>query len=413
MRGKRWLSPVGLLLSLLIAAPAAAADLSVRSSTQYLWYTDPFSNDDQGDVVQYLKVDAAGLDSGKRLSVSGYGRLSRQFGADDKTLPGNSDDVLGRLYFLYADYSLPSDRGQVRMGRQYVSVGAGAGTVDGVNVELRNLGPVSASVFGGYNVAFAEISDRTRGGNYLAGGSLGGSFFEGNNVSVSYLRKYDQSDIVREMFGAHADQRILGKAKAYVDWRYDVLHQANAEFLAGVKAIPFSVPFVLTGEYYDSYPTFDADTIYTAFAVTRYKEIGARADYFLSSEWTLNAGYANSDYEGPTADQFTFGVTARPKRLEGLRVKASVVARNGYPGDMTGFQVSGEYSAKKATVGAGLDYDVIQRDSMTGDFSAKKYWAGGSYEVMKNMTARLRVEDTVTRLYSNEYQGRVSVDYRF
>jgi hypothetical protein len=50
---------------------------------------------------------------------------------------------------------------------------------------------------------------------------------------------------------------------------------------------------------------------------------------------------------------------------------------------------------------------------MTGDFTAKKYWIGGSYEFRENMTAKLRVENTVTRQYENEFQGRASVDIRF
>jgi hypothetical protein len=50
---------------------------------------------------------------------------------------------------------------------------------------------------------------------------------------------------------------------------------------------------------------------------------------------------------------------------------------------------------------------------MTDDFSAKKYWAGGSYEVSRNMTARLRVEDKVTRQFENEFSGRAALDLRF
>ena len=413
MRRKKWLPPICLLLLFLAPGLSLAADLRFQSSTQYLWYTDPFKDKDQSDLVEYLKFGVTKLDPAGRFSAVGYGRLSGQFGGETDPRLGDDDGLLGRLYFLYANYALPSDHGDVRLGRQYVSVGAGSGTVDGVSAELRNLGPVHATVFAGYDVRFAETTDRTRPGNYLAGVSVGGSFFKGNNVDVSYLRKYDEDDVIREMAGVHADQRILDKAKAYADLRYDVLHGTYSEFLAGAKVFPFSAPVTFTAEYFASYPTFDADTIYTVFAVTRYREALGRVDYIVNPQLTVYGAYTRADYDGPTADVGTVGVRATPKQVPGLGLNASVDVRNGYPGDLTGFQASADYAFKKATLAAGISYDVFQRDSMTGDFSAKKVWGGGSYEFRKNMTARLRVEDTETRQFQNEFQGRASVDLSF
>jgi len=320
---------------------------------------------------------------------------------------------LGRLYYMYLNYALPSDRGEIRLGRQFVAVGAGAGTVDGIRADVRNLGPLNLSVFCGYDVRFAETTDQTRGGNYLVGASAGGSFFTGNNLEISYLRKYDDGDIIREMAGAHVDQRFLGKAKAYADLRYDLLHEAYSEFLAGVKVFPFKDPVTITAEYFSSYPTFDADTIYTVFAVTRYQEGLARVDYIVNPELTLYGSYTRADYDGPTADVATLGVRTRPKKIEGFGANASVDIRRGYPGNLTGFQVSADYAYKKAFFAAGISYDVFRRDSMTDNFTAKRYWAGGSYEVSKNLSAKLRLEDDVTRMHANEFQGRASVDYRY
>lgn len=404
---------IGLLLLSLTPAVTLAADLRFQSSTQYLWYTDPFKDKDQSDLVQYLKFSATKVEPTGRLSAVGYGRLSGQFGGENDPKLGDDDGLLGRLYFLYVNYALPSDRGDIRLGRQYVSVGAGSGTVDGISAELRNLGPVRATVFAGYDVRFAETTDRTRPGNYLAGVSVGGSFLEGNNVDVSYLRKYDQNDLIREMVGVHDDQRIFDKAKVYADLRYDVLHGTYSEFLAGAKLFPFSAPVTFTAEYFASYPTFDADTIYTAFAVTRYREALGRVDYIVTSRLTFYGAYTRADYDGPTADIGTVGVRATPKRVPGLGLNASLDVRSGYPGDLTGFQASADYVFGKATLAAGITYDVFQRDSMTENFSAKKVWGGGSYEFRKNMTARLRVEDTETRQFRNEFQGRASVDLSF
>jgi hypothetical protein len=413
-RKKRWLPLAGtLLLFFLTPGLSPAAELRFQSSTQYLWYTDPFKDDDQSDIVQYFKIGATGLDEAGRFSAFGYGRVSRQFGSDEDPALGDSDDVLGRLYFLYVDYALPEERGVIRLGRQFVAVGAGAGTIDGVRVDARRLGPLAVSAWGGYDVRYALTSDRTRDGNFLAGASVGGSFFRGNNVEISYLSKWDQGDQIREMLGARADQRLYGKVKGYVDWRFDLLHESTSEFLAGVNVYALPGLVTLTGEYFFSYPTFDADTIFTAFAVTRYREALGRVDWIVGPQLTLYGAYTRADYDGPTADIGTAGMRARPEKVAGLGVNASVDLRSGYPGDLTGFRVSADYALGKALLAAGITYDVFQRDSMSDDFSAKAYWVGGSCEFRPNVTARLRLEDRVTRQFDHEFQGRASLDLRF
>jgi hypothetical protein len=404
-------------LFLLALAPAGvlATDFKTQSSTQYLWYKDPFLDKSQGDLLEYVKFSATKIDAANRFSVVGYGRVSQQFGSTNEAARGDSDDVLGRIYFLYMNYAIPEDRGDVRLGRQLVSVGAGSGTIDGVRVDVRNYGPVAISLFGGYDVTFAETTDRTKSGNYLTGASAGGSLFKGNNVEVSYLRKYDQGDIIREMAGVHLDQTVFEKIKGYADLRYDLIHEAYGEFLAGIKAVPSSDRMLtVTAEYYSSYPTFDADTVYTVFAVTRYQEALGRIDWIVNPEWTLYGAYTRANYDGPTADVGTVGVRHRSKSVQGLTVNASLDIRRGYPGDLTGFRISGDYAfGKKGLLSAGVAYDSFQRDSMQDGFNAKQFWVGGSYEVRKNLFVKARVADSVTRLSTNEVQGRASVDYNF
>jgi hypothetical protein len=65
------------------------------------------------------------------------------------------------LDIVQMNYPIPEDRGDVCLGRQFVAVGAGSGTIDGARIDVRNVGPVAFSLFGGYDVRFAESSDRT------------------------------------------------------------------------------------------------------------------------------------------------------------------------------------------------------------------------------------------------------------
>lgn len=68
---------VSLLLLALALAPAGAlaSDFKTQSSTQYLWYNDPFLDKSQGDLLEYVKFSATKIDAAGRFSTVGCGRI--------------------------------------------------------------------------------------------------------------------------------------------------------------------------------------------------------------------------------------------------------------------------------------------------------------------------------------------------
>ncbi|MEK6655402.1 MAG: hypothetical protein AABY92_09675, partial [Thermodesulfobacteriota bacterium] len=62
---------------------------------------------------------------------------------------------------------------------------------------------------------------------------------------------------------------------------------------------------------------------------------------------------------------------------------------------------------------AGIAYDVYQRDSMTGEETARNYWLGARYKLTKSLSASLRVEQSVNKTYDSNMQGRFTFDYDF
>ena len=62
---------------------------------------------------------------------------------------------------------------------------------------------------------------------------------------------------------------------------------------------------------------------------------------------------------------------------------------------------------------AGIAYDVYQRDSMTGEQTARNYWLGARYKFTKKIAASLRVEESVNKTYDSNMQGRFVFDYDF
>ncbi len=58
MTGRKLLFALSLLLLALAPVRALATELKAQSSTQYLWYNDPFQDKTQGDLLQYVKLSA-------------------------------------------------------------------------------------------------------------------------------------------------------------------------------------------------------------------------------------------------------------------------------------------------------------------------------------------------------------------
>lgn len=406
---KRSVKAVMVLLALLFIVPAAplhAADIHGRSSTQYLWYNDPFGGGKQGDLAEYLMVSMTGLGTENRLSIRGYGRAIFSLKGD-----APADDLETRIYYLFADYKVFMDKADIRLGRQFVNFSAGSALLDGVQVDIRNVGPVGFVVAGGRDIRFGETDVLTSHAAaaavsaYLAG-------YKNTDLDVSYFRTYDYSDIARDILGASFKHYMLGSVKLYFDARYDLTAEVTNEVLGGIKYFPV-LDIMLTAEYYESYPTFDTTSIYSVFAVNKYKEALLRGEYTALSWLDLSAGYSRENFgDGGSADLYEIGIKYRPSTNATVGLFHDI--RSGYGGDLDGYKFYAEYrKIGEWKAAAGIDYDAYQRDDMTGEETAKRYWAAGRYYFAKNMSGSLRVQDNVNVNYSKDLSGRVTFDYDF
>ena len=102
---------------------------------------------------QYLRMNVTKIDKEGKLNFYGYGRAT-------KVISTPTEDTEGRLYYFYVDYrDALKEHLDLRAGRTYVNAAAISGTVDGLYADVKNLGPVGITLFGGRNVIF---DDKTR-----------------------------------------------------------------------------------------------------------------------------------------------------------------------------------------------------------------------------------------------------------
>ncbi len=389
---------------LLVTGTAWGAEINGRSSTQFLWYNNEFTENRVFEAAEYLRVGVTKIDTAGKLSFYGYGRAAQSIGEDY--------DTTARLYYFYADYRDLFDKVDLKMGRQFVNNSAGSAIIDGLQVDLKNVGPVGFTLFGGRDVVFGLSGEAGYAWNTDLGISAYLTDMKKTDAEISWLRKFVKGDTARDTIGLSAKQYLLNSIKLYGNARFDLVSETFNEVQGGIKYFPTS-DLVFTAEYYQSYPTFDTTSIYSVFAVNEYQEGVFRIDYALNDRISLNLGYNRQGYgEGAAANVYHAGVGIRP--IDQLKLNVEYDNRQGYYGSTNGVIVDADYLINKdAQVSGGITYDVYQRDTLTNDETARRYWIGGKYRFAKNMALSGRIQDDVNARYTENVSGRLTFDYDF
>lgn len=231
-----------------------------------------------------------------------------------------------------------------------------------------------------------------------------------SHVELSYGIKYDDSDIVRETLGFDFTSTPFKNFNIYGNTKYDVISESTSELLVGIKVSPIN-NLSIKGEYYESFPTFDTNSIYSVFAVDKYKEKSLKAEYQLNNNYSFNIGYSKEDFNNDkNANLYEVGVFASP--IKNLTMNANYEKRTGYAEQLSGIRLSADYKFSKTLFSAGIDYDDFKRDASRSSV-AKKYWIGAKHDIYKNTTAVLKLEDNENFNYNHSYQGIIALNVNF
>lgn len=402
---KRLLYPLLGAALLMPVSTSWALELHGRTSTQYLWFNNIFNDKKQAEFAQYLQFSLSDIDPDKKLTLHGYGRISQDV--------MNGEGFGERLFYLYADYRDLFNKVDIRAGRQFVNYAAGSALIDGGMVDLKNVGPVAFSVMGGRNVYYGIDGELTHAGDTVFGAAAYLTGYPATDAEISYFVKRDNDGIAREQIGAMFRQYLFGGLKLYGNTRFDMASENFDEILAGAKYF-VNENLVLTGEWFQSYPTFDYTSIYSVFAVDRYQEGSFRADYTINHMFAVRGAYKYQDFgENTEGHVFEAGLKVRP--IETLMLDFGYDRRHGYAGDLDGFTVDAQYDmTPNLQLAGGMAYDVYKKDSMTGDTNAQSYWLGTRYRLNKTMSVDARVQDNINvGHFRHDWSGRVAFNYDF
>jgi len=377
----------------------AGSPIRLKSSTQFLW-NDDITGRAETIFAQYLRISYAPQDS--KISASGYGRFLHDF-SNEGVIRDN--DLQGRLYYLYLDYTLTEDI-SLRLGRHYVNFSAGSSLMDGATLEVKKLGFIGMGLSVGRNVQFSLDSEDTKYNNFFAGLDVHLVDIRWLRLDTSYIREYDDSELAREELGVNF-RAYWQFVSPYSEVRYDWLSDTVDEAVFGIDVFPVS-PLLIRGEYYFAYPTFDSTSIYSVFAVDKYREYLVRAEYSFEAPVTVFGSYISQEYEADHADVFLVGTRLRP--TDKLTLNLSVDYRDGFGGNLVGGEIYGDYRLReKLSISAGGQYDAYRRpEGFTSDDYAQRYWIGCEWRIREDMAASARIEDNINENFNNRVLGRVA-----
>ncbi|SDZ77107.1 hypothetical protein SAMN05660420_00225 [Desulfuromusa kysingii] len=400
-----------LIFALLVTWPVAsieAASLSGRSSTALEWY-DTANEETATPAYQYLQLNVKDLlDSGYNFKF--YGRL-----ADDLS---NEDDIDSRLYYAYLEKKDFFNNLDFRLGRQFISTTAGASMMDGLALKYSLTDAYNIRLFAGGDVKYYDgynIKD------VVDGIEFNGKFANNSiDLGISYLQKWDQGLIAKELLGFNIDYDLNDNLWLYNELQFDIISERLSYALLGGK-YRFN-KFTLRTEYLYSLPVFSTTSIYSVFAVEEYEELMAELTYKFSRDIQFFGRITHEMYEEfSDADVIEIGV--EKLRTSGFYGYLTGTFRNDDDGqDLYGFKAYANYQfCTKFRGGLGANIDVLERDiayfntddSDQNETTSTRIWVDGKYDLSATMNLTAKYEYIESDLWDYYNRGILRLNIKF
>jgi len=375
--GKRLLPAVvavALLLPLLFAGTAPAADLSLSSKTYLRYYERDLTGgnkDTFAPLYEYLSADAANL-GGMPVAFHFYG-----WGRADLSEPSGSGKTSGELGSAYMEYLHPQGNAQAKLGRFFLTEGAAMETIDGAFVKAKTPLGLGVSVYGGAPVEYS-ILNGTKRGSALYGTRV--FFVQAGyaEIGASYLRENGtfQEGKDRELFGGDLWLRVAPPVELTAQASYNRSVREMASQRYAVRIVPGATFDISAGYESYTYKGLFQSTLSPAFASPaldnndKVQTIFGIVDWAFVPGWTLEVAGKNIRHDKSD------------------------------PGEANRGEVGVRYTYNDKKDVAGLSVAFVSADQAENEY--QEYRGFASYSLSKlRMTL-----DALTQRYKEEINGK-------
>jgi len=421
--GKRLLPAVvaiALLLPLLSAGTAPAADLSLSSKTYGLSYEREIpggQKDRYAPLYEYLSADAANL-GGKPLSFHFYG-----WGRVDLDTDSGSGNTSGEVGSLYLEYLHPEGNAQAKLGRFFLTEGAAMETIDGAFVKTTTPVGLGVSLYGGVPVEYSILNNASAGDS-LYGGRV---FFVRTGfveIGASYLKEngWFQEEKDRELVGGDLWLRVAPPVELTAQAAYNRSVSEMASQRYAVRIVPGATFDISAG--YESYtykglfqsalnpafvsPSVDKnDKVQTIFGIM---------DWAFVPGWTLevagkNIRHDKSDPGDANRGEIGLRYSYNDKKdVAGL--SAAFVAADMEKNEYQEYRGFATYSPAKLRLA--LDALTQQyKKEINGKKNAYQVVASAGYQVLASLQLSGNLTYTQSPNFQEDWAGLIRVNYDF
>ncbi len=405
---KTALFTIAICMALPVAGPAMTLLYTgqARSSLySYERFTRDSANSDQNyRFYQFLRLKLKGVGHKNTVSFNTYMRVSNDLNVD------YSSDPNWRMYNAYMQWDTRASK--LSLGRQWLHLGPGSMTLDGVKLELGGKGKVK---FTGYVGTESPFTRRFTSRSYDKAGS-GGLYVRIKPsrklaIGVGWYQKNRYGRTAFREIGVNTNATLPGGFKLYS--RLDV-NLLTDQVQKGQIRLRYQghKRFNFFGEYKHYQPRLYYQSYYSrTFELEGNDQLRGGLNIFLNEEVALNASYSAIMTEDANSGYITLGASA-PYGW------ANYYRGYGFGGDEDGFALGGSLplAHHKFELFGTLDYSRFRFYELD-DESGRDYLFstifGMHWKPSEVVDAGIEFEDVNNNLFSKDWRVLINFNVNF
>ncbi len=393
------------LLSLLLFKSSSAIELKSSVSTYFNSYQtrDLYTEGKTSyfRAYQSFRFDLSQIGT-KTISFHTYFRSTTDF------LHKNSTDPSTKVYNVYLDWKDIKKILDLRLGRQYLYVGVGNGTMDGLRFDFKPEQKLQLTGYVGFQLPKKRSTDiDTWEKSHIFGGELATTYLKDTRLAISYVQKERDRWIEEHLIGLSASH-YHKKFDFFSQFYYNLIYKKAQNFtLRGTGSELFGKLYISL-EYQYRRPSIYSNSIFSVFKQEPYSLYRFTGTYQPIKNFRFISEYDFTKYKKVNSSRVRFGI-------EYSFIALGLNFRRGYGGESNGvygkiiytfnknfvFSVSADYGKYK------IEEEQESKDE-TFAISSRVEW-----EPLRNFQLALEVQNVRNKIknYDLRLQGKAS--YRF
>jgi len=338
----------------------------------------------------------------KNLSVHTYFRSTTDF------LNENSTDPSTKVYNAYIDWKNIKKILDLRLGRQFLYVGVGNGTMDGFRFDFKPKVKVQLTGYIGFQLPedqWTKVDSWNK--SHIFGGELATTYLRDTRFAVSYVQKERDKALEQHFIGVNATHRHC-KLDFFSQFYYDLVYKKAQNFTLRGNGSSLWGKLYLSAEYQYRRPSIYSNSIFNVFKQDTYSILRFNGAYQPVKNFKFSSEYDLTLYESGNSTRFRFG-------FEYAYIGLGMYLRRGYGGESNGVYGKLIYTLNKNfAFSASADYGRYKIDEEQE--SKDDVFALASrveWEPVRNLRLAVELQDVRNKIRSYDLRLQGKASYRF